>query len=237
MLTTAELITLADRSMPGLERMNMRDWVLRSALGSTGRANSVLPIGDPGLGVDDAIRGVESWYGDRDRPPIFQIFESADDLTAELSAAGYQPSEPTEVHIASIDAIRVGDPGDVVVHDEVPDVIHTLVGDPDRVSEITATPLLKLVGVAGEADGCGMGVVDGTAAGIFAMRTAPDAWGRGIGTAIFAALERAADEHGVTDLWLQVEHSNTRALEWYERIGFRRVDRYRYWRPPQHAAD
>ncbi len=231
MLTTAELITLADRSMPGFERTNLRDWVLRSALGSTGRANSTLPIGDPGLGIHAAIGSVEAWYVDRGHAPIFQIFESADDLEAELNAAGYQPSEPTEVHVASIDSIRVGDPGDVIVHDEIPAAIHTLVGDPDRVSEITATPLLKLVGVAGEADGCGMAVVDGAAAGFFAMRTATDAWGRGIGTAIFAALVRAADERGVTDLWLQVEHSNTRAREWYERIGFRRVDGYRYWRP------
>ncbi len=234
-LTAAELIVLADRSMPGFERGNLRDWILRSALGCTGRANSALPIGDPGLGIGPAIRAVESWYDERGRGAIFQVFESADDLDDELTTRGYAASEPTEVYWASVEGVRIGEPGTAVVHRRIPPAFHSLVGDRDRVSEITAAPLPRLVAVAGDdaglSVGCGMAVVDGEAAGIFAMRTAVDAWGQGVGTRVLAALVRAAGEQGVNNLWLQVERSNMRAREWYERIGFQRVDAYRYWRP------
>jgi ribosomal protein S18 acetylase RimI-like enzyme len=241
MLTTAELIVLADRSMPGFERTNVGEWTLRSALGSTGRANSALPIGDPGLEVGQAIGAVESWYAERGYGAIFQVFESADDLSDELMSRGYVASELSEVYLTPIEAVRIGHADGIVVHEEIPPAFHILVDDPDRVSEITAAPLEALVAVVEGSDasaiGCGMAVIDGDAAGIFAMRTAADAWGQGVGGSVFAALVAAARERKVTELWLQVEQSNTRAREWYERVGFQRVDGYRYWRPsiPAHA--
>lgn len=235
-LTTAALMRLADRSMPGMERVNFRDWIVRSALGCTGRANSTLANGDPGLGIEEAIRAVESWYRERGRGAIFQIFESADDLGPVLSAQGYAASEPTVVMCAPLESVRTGEAERAVVHCDIPPGLHSLVGEPDRVTEITTTTLDKLVAVVSGDDGCalgcGMAVIDGTAAGIFAMRTATDAQGQGVGTIVLAALVTNAREQGVRDLWLQVEHSNIRAREWYERIGFLEVDAYRYWHPP-----
>jgi len=38
------------------------DWLLRAAAGFTGRANSALPVGDPGLPLPDAVAAVEDWY-------------------------------------------------------------------------------------------------------------------------------------------------------------------------------
>ena len=38
------------------------EWSLRAAAGFTGRANSALPLGDPGRPLPDAVTAVEEWY-------------------------------------------------------------------------------------------------------------------------------------------------------------------------------
>ena len=44
----------------GTEEEWLGDWLLRAASGFTGRANSALPLGDPGLPLDDALAAGDS---------------------------------------------------------------------------------------------------------------------------------------------------------------------------------
>lgn len=80
---------------PPVERANLGRWVLRAAGGFTGRANSVLPVGDSSLPLDEAIAFCERWYAARDLPTMFQIpgepgFEVADvPVGAALLERGY----------------------------------------------------------------------------------------------------------------------------------------------------
>ena len=55
------------------DRAGLGDWVLRSAGGFTGRANSALVVGDPTLPVGKAIDYVERWYAEREAAPLFQL--------------------------------------------------------------------------------------------------------------------------------------------------------------------
>ena len=48
--------------------------MLRAAGGFTGRANSVLPLGDPGRPLPDAVRAAEAWYAERGLSPMFTLF-------------------------------------------------------------------------------------------------------------------------------------------------------------------
>jgi ribosomal protein S18 acetylase RimI-like enzyme len=57
----------------GVEEEALGEWVLRAAEGFTGRANSVLPGGDPGLPLDQALATVISWYRSRGLPPMVQV--------------------------------------------------------------------------------------------------------------------------------------------------------------------
>ena len=66
------------------------DWLLRAAEGFTGRANSALPLGDPGLPLPEAVAAVEDWYRRRDLRPMIVLPQGAapeplEDLLAERS--------------------------------------------------------------------------------------------------------------------------------------------------------
>jgi GNAT superfamily N-acetyltransferase len=61
------------------------------------------------------------------------------------------------------------------------------------------------------------------------MRTAPAHRGKGLASAILAAMGRVAQARGVERVLLQVEEPNpARAI--YRRAGFSTIWRYRYWR-------
>jgi len=57
----------------GTEEQWLGDWLLRAAAGFTGRANSALALGDPGLPLDDALAAVTRWYRDRGLPPMIAV--------------------------------------------------------------------------------------------------------------------------------------------------------------------
>lgn len=48
-------------------------WRLRAAEGFTGRANSVLAVGDPGSSLEDAVPAAEEWYSSRGLPARFAL--------------------------------------------------------------------------------------------------------------------------------------------------------------------
>ena len=55
------------------EEERLGDWLLRAADGFTGRANSALATGHPGLPLDQAARAVRDWYQARGLPAMIAI--------------------------------------------------------------------------------------------------------------------------------------------------------------------
>lgn len=233
-LSPMELVRLCDRATPGMRRDFVGEWVVRSSLGTTGRANSTMAFDELKGSAADAVAAAEAWHGERDQPLLFQAFDTTPVLEEALAEAGYVPSEPTLVMATSLAGLSISEPTQqsVRVTEALGDV-RTLMDDDDRLAEITATDQQQFWALASEGDlvlSCGMTIIDGDAAGIFAMRTRPDAWGRGAGRTVLAELLAACREQQVAEMWLQVEESNTRARGWYERLGFIKVTAYRYWR-------
>lgn len=70
---------------------------------------------------------------------------------------------------------------------------------------------------AGEAVGCGTLWVTGRTAGLYDIATLPTARGRGVGTAVTAALLEAARERGCTEVVL---HASGAGIGVYRRLGF-----------------
>jgi N-acetylglutamate synthase len=72
-LSIRELEAVAALGWQAADRSWLGGWLLRAAEGFTGRANSALPLGDPGLPLPDAVDAVQRWYGDRGLRPTVVV--------------------------------------------------------------------------------------------------------------------------------------------------------------------
>jgi ribosomal protein S18 acetylase RimI-like enzyme len=109
--TYLDLERVAAAHWRGTEEEWLGDWLLRAADGFTGRANSVLPLGDPGLPLETALAAVTRWYRDRGLPPMIVIpvpsddDGSADGLDDELARRGWATRKaPAFVMVADLPA-------------------------------------------------------------------------------------------------------------------------------------
>ena len=81
-------------------------WLLRAAEGWTGRANSVLPLGDPGLPLDAALAEVTRWYADHGLPARFTVpTPGREPLGTALGARGWTAYNPTSVYTADLEVV------------------------------------------------------------------------------------------------------------------------------------
>ena len=96
-----ELARVAARAWRPLESERLGEWELRAAGGFTRRANSVLPLGDPGLPLDAALDAVRRWYAERGLPAYVQAATGAEGtqelLCAELERRGWVREVSAEV--------------------------------------------------------------------------------------------------------------------------------------------
>jgi ribosomal protein S18 acetylase RimI-like enzyme len=71
--TITEFERIAAAHWRGTEEEWLGDWLLRAAEGFTGRANSGLPLGDPGLPLGEALETLTRWYRARGLPPMIAV--------------------------------------------------------------------------------------------------------------------------------------------------------------------
>jgi GNAT superfamily N-acetyltransferase len=72
-LNTADVERAAARHWQAPEEGHLGEWLLRAGGGFTGRANSALAVGDPGLMLADAVDAVAAWYQARNLPPMVAV--------------------------------------------------------------------------------------------------------------------------------------------------------------------
>ena len=101
---------------PARDSELLGDWALRAHAGITGRANSAMAVGDPGMSVPDALRAVESWYAGRGLPPLLQL-PLVDPANLVMADQGWPRLHVTVVQVAPIAAVLVGIEGDSHHHD------------------------------------------------------------------------------------------------------------------------
>ncbi len=96
-----ELEEIAAAGWPAPETHWLGRWLLRAAAGWTGRANSVLPLGDPGRPLDLAVETVRRWYADRGLGARFQVpLPVATGLDDDLADRGFRADPPVLVQTA-----------------------------------------------------------------------------------------------------------------------------------------
>lgn len=247
----AELARVTARAWPPVESEPLGDWRLRASGGFTRRANSVLPTGDPGRPLDEALKYVRHWYGERELPAYIQAATGAEGtqelLCAELDERGWRREVSSEIHVGALAPLGDRDvpaAGAEKVRlarsfDEAwlrlynrsgvpgPHVLQVLAGGP-------SVWFASVPGASTDAGPAAIGrcVVDGRWAGFMAVEVDPAHRRRGLATAVMAALARQALTEGASAAWLQVEDGNEGARALYGGLGFAAHHTYHHYRYP-----
>ncbi|QES08184.1 GNAT family N-acetyltransferase [Streptomyces venezuelae] len=242
--TFPELARVTARAWQPVESEALGEWTLRAADGFTRRANSALPLGDPGLPVADALRRVRAWYEDRKLPAYVQTATGAEGaqelLSAELDRHGWRREVSAEVRIAALAPIGDLDADVSAVRlsrtvDESWLRRYQRFGEPGPAvrSVLTSGPSVWFASVAGTGEvpaAIGRCVVDGRWAGFMAVEVDPDQRRRGLATSVMTALARTALDEGASAAWLQVEADNDGARALYDGMGFAPHHHYHHYR-------
>ncbi|MFD7505489.1 GNAT family N-acetyltransferase [Streptomyces sp. NPDC059850] len=242
-----ELARVAARGWPPVTSERLGEWELRASGGFTRRANSVLPLGDPGCGLDEALRRVTDWYAERGLPAYVQVSTGAEGtqevLAAELETRGWTPEVSAQVRIAALAPIadQDADVSAVTVSREIGDAWLARYQraerpSPEALAVLSGGPSVwfaTISGAAGEPPAAiGRCVVDGRWAGFAAVETAPERRREGLARAVMTALARTALDDGASAAYLQVETDNTAAHAFYDGMGFTLHHTYHHWRAP-----
>ncbi|WP_186776753.1 GNAT family N-acetyltransferase [Streptomyces salinarius] len=245
-----ELARVAARAWPPVESERLGAWELRAAGGFTRRANSVLPLGDPGLPLDEALTAVRRWYGERGLPAYVQTATGAagtqEPLCAELERRGWVREVTAEVWTGGLAPVADLSEGAGVVLSREADEAWLARYQRKGVSDVALRVLgggpsvwfATVPGADADADGpgapaaIGRCVVDGRWASFAAVEVDPARRRRGLATAVMAALARRALDEGASAAWLQVETDNAGARALYAGMGFAAHHAYHHYREP-----
>jgi N-acetylglutamate synthase len=227
------------------EEQRLGDWLLRAAGGFTGRANSALAAGDPGLPLATAIEEVCGWYSERGRPPMIAVayptgqpaVSSLDQLLAGLGWTIRADAAKVMTAEASTVAAAVQAHAAAVDLDAEPDAAwlarYHYRGGPlpsMALALLTSAPWQEFGSVRSGDETTAIGRVAGAGdwAGLTAIEVAPEHRRKGLAVAITTALAARAASCGFPNLYLQVTDDNTAARTLYRRLGFTDHHGYHY---------
>jgi N-acetylglutamate synthase len=246
-----ELERAAARHWQAPETERLGEWLLRAAQGFTGRANSALPLGDPGVPLPDAAAAVTGWYRRRGLPPMIVVplplgratGHRLDDFLAERAWA--LRSGPAIVMTAAIADIPAPDRHTDVHLDPEPSpdwlALYRYRGQelpPIAPKLLMSAPWQAFASIrrGSQAVAVGRISVAGSWGAITAVEVDAGCRRQGLGAAITSGLAAAAARHGARRVLLQVETGNDPARALYLRCGFREAHRYHYRVAPRHAG-
>ncbi|MEO6143070.1 MAG: GNAT family N-acetyltransferase [Dermatophilaceae bacterium] len=235
-----------------VERAELGDWLLRAAGGFSGRANSVLPLGNPGVPLSEAVDRCESWYDERGLRRLFALFGPAgfavgdDPLGRELLARGYEPFNDTAVltgATGTLAAETAPASGARVRLESKPspqwwDAWASRAGGTHHVNTPSSAAQAVLTGSADqlfaslEVDGAVVGIArvafTQAWAGVSALHVEPASRRSGVAIQLMGALADAARARGIQNIYVQVLQASSPARGLYERLGFSLHHEYRY---------
>lgn len=227
---------------PAAETEMRHGWALLASGGVTGRVNAVWPLAWSGGDLDAAIDAAETWYAARNLAPRFKLTDGAfapAELAQALARRGYEAVSPTLIMTTPLAPRTAAD--DVVLSTHMPrafDAVLRAVSKDDAEYDERQSIALRapqpaafaMIEREGAVAAIGMAAASGPLAGIFLMRTAPEARRQGLARRILKALLAQSASWGAETAFLQVEADNTSAIALYESEGFVTLSTYRFWR-------
>lgn len=210
---------------------------MRAAAGFTGRANSTVTCGDPGVPVPDALRVVQGFASEHGIKPTAHVVKGSWQESA-IEAAGWRVDLD---HPGGAESLVMTGPLEkfaegVAENLDLPGWWELTAG-----SEVSAAQR-HVLGSGGNV--CFASLTDGGVV-IAAVRGAvvedvlhvarlavrPSHRRQGLARRLMGELAGWGLEHGATTCVLQVAEHNTPAIRLYEELGCTEHHRYRYWIP------
>jgi ribosomal protein S18 acetylase RimI-like enzyme len=229
----SELETRCADAWPALVDERLGQWRLRAADGFTGRANSALTTGDPGLPMPAALDAIGAFAARHAIKPCAHVTKGSE-TERDIRTAGWQLAEDHPGGAESavlIGPLPDGEPQGEILGKPSPQWWELAVGEPTPAQRhvLGTGPLLGFgyVEDAAVVRGC---VVDSTLH-ISRLAVRPELRRQGTARRLLAALGTWARECGARDAVLQVAVHNKAAIRLYEGLGFTEHHRYRYLRP------
>lgn len=222
---------------PAVETSHVGQWLLRASQGWTGRANSLLPAGDPGMPLAEALKHTEAFYDERGLPPL-ALVRLGIALETAFRQQGWVESRPDEsdtlVLHTSLDLVNGVPAYEVEVNDQ-PDAdwYGTAFEDevpPPAPAVMEGAPKAVFASIHedGQVVAVGRGSMTGHWLGIDGVRVNPAYRRRGLATAVLRGLARWSGAQGGRRTYLEVLESNTAAVSTYLNLGYAEAYRYRY---------
>jgi GNAT superfamily N-acetyltransferase len=232
-------------ALPGWVALSepLGEWTLRAGGGFTGRANSALAVGDPGVPLAEAAERVIAYAREHRIAPWAQVIVGSE-VEAGLVDLGWLPTYVvTDVLVCRLTTLLGDDLPDPQVavdehldeawlaayarsrpNDADPAILRMILdGHPPRALASVADPATASTYV-----GIARGHVSGPWLGVASVWTEPARRRRGLATSMMRALGHWAARQGARNAYLQVAQENTGAHDAYGRLGFVRHHSYRY---------
>ena len=244
-LSIVELERIAARGWQGTTQRQLGKWLLRAGSGFTGRANSVLPLGSPGLPIALALAVATGFYQRHDLPLVVQMPSGTGDpsvmkLESVLLDRGFRAYNQTVVLTGPVDLPGLRR-GEVTVATE-PDpewlaAYHYREGPlPAAAAAVLRTggnPVFLTLRHGGHRMAVARGVVHEGWLGVTALTVEPAARRQGWGAATMRAAADWGRRAGAALIYLQVDLANSAALDLYDGLGFTEHHRYHYLGVPR----
>jgi ribosomal protein S18 acetylase RimI-like enzyme len=226
---------------PALVDESLGQWRLRAAGGFTGRANSALPLGAPGVPMSDALTRVVEFAAANGIRPAAHVVVGAP-METDLAAAGWAIDQGRAGGAETI--VMTGPlcsgtvPAGATVPDQPPARWWPLAVDASTPSPAQRHVLAGMPGLGfgtlardGEVVGIVRGAVVGDLLHIARLVVAPTHRRQGLAIGLLAALAEWAGQRGIRRCALQVTTHNEAAISLYAKLRCRPHHRYRYWAP------
>jgi len=245
-ISISDLEQVAALGWRGTEEEPLGGWRLRAAGGFTGRANSALAVGAPGMPLPAAAAAVRRWYAARGLPTMISVpypcGRPADTgVDRFLASAGWtvRSGAATVMTAPAATIASIGSPDRVGVDvDAEPDAAwlarYHYRGQPSlppAARRVLCSAPWQAFGSIRE-DGLTLAIgrvaVARDWAGLTAIEVDPAHRRRGLARALTAALAAQAAARGARHLYLQVEDGNAAARALYHRLGFTDHHGYHY---------